>query len=251
MTREEYQRAWEAYANEPTLAAVQRALSCGQEVAHRLVWEGLPRLGLVGLDKRLKDEARLAAAADKKLTRATEKLTTEGVARELEARARAVDKATRATVEVLGDAAHQRGEEAKLIRMNRVSAQALSGTLVPLLRAANRLTKYVDEALGEAETEGLKGKAALEKLGLKPGSAVDLVRSIATLSVRVAQVSEASVRMERLHLGEPTAVLGIQETKRGTPMTLEEAEQTVKDAARAFDRARQRALAEEVEVDDA
>lgn len=250
VTREEYQRAWEAYSNEPSAAAVARALGCGQDVAQRLVHEGLPVLGLPPLDKRLKVEARAAAAGDAKLSKGTEKLTAEGAARELERRKEALAKVEKQSAELLGDAGTQKMEEARLVRANRIGATALAGINAKLLRTASRLADHLDEALGEAEKEKKTGKAALEHLGLKPSGALELVKSIATVSVRVAQSSEAAVRMERLLMGEPTDILGVQGGEERKHMSQAEAEKVFSEAARAFARAKQRQQAVDAEVEE-
>jgi hypothetical protein len=248
VNREEYERAWVAYRNEPTAAAVQRELGCGADVAHRLLFEGLPVLGLPPMEKQLQLEARMAMAADKKLSRGTEKLTAEAVGKELALRREALKKSTQQVAVQLGDAVQQRAEEARLVRANRVGALALAGVTGRLLKVSNRLATMLDERVEEVEQLGLKGKAALDHLGLKPGGALELVKSISTTVVRAAQASEAAVRMERLLAGEPTEIFQHQGPGGGKPMSVEEQEQVMLEATRAFQRAKMRRESVEAEV---
>lgn len=251
VTREEYGKAWEAYSNEPTVEAVRRALDCGNDVAHRLVFEGLPVLALPGLEKRLQEEARLGAKADARLSRGTERLTAEGAARVMAARAKAVKEVVEKEAAVLGDAVSQRVEEAKLVRANREGALVLADVTGKLLRSASRLVGYLDDALEEVEAKGFKGTKALEELGLRPGSALDLVKSMATVANRTAQVSEASVRMERLLMGDPTSIIQVQGGGSSSkPMSLEEATSVMREANKAFERHRMRAAAVDVQVEE-
>lgn len=252
MTGEEYERAWRAYANEPTLEAVRRELGCGHDVANRLVFEGLPVLGRPALKKRLEDEARLSARAENQLAARTDKLTAEGAARVLDARKAAVDQAVKVAKDVLGDAAEQRAAEARLVRAIRISATAQAGVAAQLLRSSSRLANYIDQALEAVEKKKLTGLEALKEVGLKPSGALDLIKSMAAITLRSAQAAEAAVRMERLHLGEPTDVLKLQGAgpSKDKPMTMGEASQVVASAARAFERAKMRREAVDAELDE-
>lgn len=247
---EDYERAWEAYTREPTVAGVQRA-GYGQDTANRLVYEGLPRLGLEGLEKKLQKEARLVAARGERLSKGTEELSAESARKELELRRKEAERATREAAVVFGDTAEQAVEEARLIRANRRAAGALAKVNESLLTTAGTLAEYLEEALGEARKENLKGAEALKRVGLKPSGALDLVKSIATISTRIAQTSEAAIRMERLRLGEPTGILQVQGAEeRRKPMSRTEATDKVNAAFRAFQRASQRAAIVDAELEE-
>ncbi len=242
MGKADYERAWEAYQREPTVAGVQKGMGVSQDVAQKLVYEGLPRHGLVGLEKKLQQQARHAVVRGDRLTQGTEELSKEQVAKELEVRRKAAEKATREAAAVMGDAAFQAIEEAKLIRSNREAAQHLANIQGGLLRVAGAISQHMEEAVEEVGAKNLKGSAALKALKeAVPATILDMVKGVSTISVRISQAAEAAVRMERLRMGEPTAILGVQPATPTTKMTREEARTKVNTAFRAFQRAAERA----------
>jgi len=225
VTADEYASARAAYLAEGTAEAVQRAIGCGPEVAARLIMSGEPRLLLPSLQ----DAARAYAAELTKNTARTEKATAAveatSLAHTLEARARAA-KAARATEEkVLGDALTSRTDEVKLVRANRTSALVLARVNADLLQ----LSVHVGASL-------LKEKDAITKLGVK--DRLGILRTIAGIVQRTADASRVSVNMERLLMGEPTAILGREGSSGPSTgdMTAEEAEQWLGIANRAFAR---------------
>lgn len=236
--REEWERAWAAYLSKPSMKAVQDAVPCSPDVARRLLHEGVPALGLPGLEGKRKEEARLAMMADKRLRAGTEKLDAETAAQQLEARREAAAAMVAKEKAVLGDAVSQAEEEAQLVRANRKSAMVLAGIQSKLLRSTSRLVTHLDTMLEEVEVKGLKGKAALDELGLKPMQALALARGVATVAQKTAEVSRQAVEMERLITGKPTSI--VESQTRDMDMSPEDAAMWVARAARAYERGMKR-----------
>lgn len=247
--RAEYEAGWAAYREKPGLTTVQEAVGCGADVARRLVHQGLPKLALPGYEKRLMDENRAAVAGEKRLAVSGEKLSTKTAARLVEEQKAAAERTVKAQVEILGDAEKQRAEELRLVRANRIGALALAGITGKLLRSADKLGTYYEQRLQEVERQGLTGGAALKALGMKPKEVLLHMRAIGNVMGKVAEISEASVKMERLLMGEPTAIIGnAGEVER--PKTKEEALERFNKSAKAFERFRQRQAAVEAVVEE-
>lgn len=266
-TREEYETALAAYLDHPIQVTVMNTLGCGQDIAMRLIHEGIPALGLAPLEDRRKEAARLAAMGEKRLARGTEKLTAEGVAKELEARKAAAEVAVVKQKAVLGDAIVQAEEEGRLIRANRTAALVLTGIQANLLRTGARLAGWMDNMIEQAEAapgvvtmvDGRRvvdGKKALDFLGLKPRDVMGMQRSVAFISEKIAEASAKAIELERLRLGEPGKIIGVQQVGAASdpskpPMSMEEAEKKATGFLRAMERWRARearkAMAEDSE----
>lgn len=233
LSREDWDLALEAYRANPSVRGVLAAIPHGRPSAERLVNVGVPELGLPPIRKVLEEEARLAALGEKRLERVEAKTA----GKLLEARMTALRKAEEARLAILGDAQKQREEEAKLVRMNRQGAVVLAAVQGKLLGGALRMAEALERDLSE-------GKGTIkERLGY--------LRTIANIVQRTAESSAKAVQMERLLLGEPTSILGVQgQGKPSEDMSPEEAGQWLEAANRAFAKARARKNVIEAEVVD-
>lgn len=222
---EVYERARLAFLEVGTLEAVREVTGLGTAAVLRLVDSGVPQRGLPSL----RDAARIHAADVEKRLRLREKAAAEAQAGELastlEQRAKAAKAARQNEAKVLGDAVASRADEVLLVRANRKSALALARVNADLLQAGHAIAGSILE-----DVSGLKKLSARERLGL--------LRTIAGIVHRTAQSSQVSVNMERLLMGEPTAILGRTDGAGPRPedMTLEEAEQWLSIANKAFER---------------
>lgn len=234
---EVYERARLAFLEVGTLEAVRQATGLSTKAVLRLVDSGVPQRGLPSL----RDAARIHAADVEKKLRLREKASAEAQAGELattlEQRAKAAKAARQNEAKVLGDAVASRADEVLLVRANRKSALALARVNADLLQAGHAIAGSILE-----DTPALKKLSARERLGL--------LRTIAGIVHRTAQSSQVSVNMERLLMGEPTAILGRTDGgPRPEDMTLDEAEQWLSIANRAFERRARRSMVIDVTPD--
>lgn len=228
ISAEQYAKARAAWLAHGTLPAVEEAAGIGRARALRLVDSGEPSLSLPSL----RDCARAVAADLDKKTRAKEQAATTQTANEqaatlaatLEGRARAAEKARTHEVKVLGDAVESRADEVRLVRANRTSALVLARVNADLLKVSLELASSLLTDLPK-----LRQLDAHKRMGI--------LRTVAGIVQRTAQASSASVQMERLLMGEPTHILGRADGSPSTSdMTVEEAEQWLTLANRAFER---------------
>lgn len=232
-----YERARVAFVERGTLAAVREATGLGLPAAQRLLDSGVPTRGLPSL----RDAARAHAAEVERRLRLAEKASAGAEAKELattlEQRARAAKAAREHEAKVLGDAVASRADEVTLVRANRKSALVLASINADLLRAGTILARSL-----------LEDPKALTKLS--PRERLGLIRTVAGVVHRTAQASQVAVNMERLLMGEPTAILGRADgTGPSTQdMTPDEAEQWLALANRAFARRAARRTVIDVET---
>jgi hypothetical protein len=224
----DYERARDAFLEHGTIVAVE-AVGFGRTQAEHLVHKGLPHLKLPPLQHAARELAAKAEKRTKALVAAVAeedaRKAAETAARALEDRRKAAEKAREAEAVVLGDAAKSREEELKLVRANRMASSALARIGVELLHTAAAVATDLREM---ASTGKLKTLSPKEKLGL--------VRNVAAIASRTAEVSQKAVQMERLLMGEPTAILGHTGASPVGDMTPEEAEKWFALAERAFRR---------------
>ena len=211
-----------------TLAAVREATGLGPEGARRLIESGAPALGLPSY----RDAARVRAAeiesrASKAEARTT-KAEADAIVRTLEERARAAKRAQETQTKVLGDAQASREAELRLVRANRGASIVLANVNGDLLRVARTVAESLLDDVGK-----LRSLGARERMGI--------LRTVAGIVQRTAQASYTAVQMERLLMGEPTAILGHAPAGPQSDMTPDEAEQWLAIANRAFERRRARA----------
>jgi hypothetical protein len=237
---EVYERARVAFLERGTLAAVREATGLGAPAVQRLLDSGIPTRGLPSL----RDAARVHAADVERRLRLAEKASAAEQAGALAATLEQRSKAARASREhegkVLGDAVASRADEVLLVRANRKSALALAGINASLLRAGSAIAASI-----------LNDRDRLDKLS--PRDRLGLLRTIAGIVHRTAQASQVSVNMERLLMGEPTAILGRTDAGPSTAdMSPEDAEKWLAIANKAFARrASRRTVVEALPVEGA
>ena len=228
VTADMYELARTAYLEGGSPAAVRQATGFSVDVCNRLIDSGIPSLSLPSL----RDVARsVAADADKRLKKAERhaveqdtKAEALAMAKQLEARAKAREDSLAVQTKAIGDAQASRNEELKLVRANRNSAMVLAGVNANLLRASVEISQDVIEDY-RANRKTMKMR---EKLGA--------LRTIASIVQRTAHASQISVNMERLLMGEPTAILGRSDVPSAQDMTVEEAEKWFEIAKKAHGR---------------
>lgn len=240
----EYEKALNAFLAEPTLAAVKGALGCGDDVARSLVYEGLPGLGLKGLEARRKEESRLVASTQRRVQAVVEKSGAQ-VATQLETVAKEAAAAAVARQQaILGDGAAQLVEEARLVKANRDGAQALAMTNARLLRVADTLAGAMEKKLGLAVEAATKNGEVdpdvfFEKADLTMMQGLGIIRTIANVGQRIAESSKQSVEMARLLSGDPTSIVRVEGASQ-QEMSPEQAEGWLQRAASAWNRMQER-----------
>lgn len=235
LTAEDWARARAAYLapGAGTIGSV-RAAGFGKVQAERLVVSGLPALGL----RSLREEARLLIA---KVEQKSGTLKDTAAEKLLEERRQATARVVQEGKAIVGDAEASRLEEVRLVRANRRSALVLAQVNGELLRTGLRVVESLERtSRNEAELDRLPPR---ERLGM--------LRTIATVVHRTAEVSARAVEMERLLMGEPTAILGHADPSPAKDMTPDEAEKWFELASRAFKRRALRATVLDVEPEPA
>jgi len=167
----------------------------------------------------LAEEQEAARARMVDLERQTEALTAE-----LEAKRQAEAKA-----KALEDANSSRVKEAQMVRGARAGAQALIATIGGVSGGVAQLAVKVGKALQTLAQSP-------DPLTMK--DMTELTRVISTLASAMRQATDAAkstMEMERLLLGEPTAIVGHVHL---TDVTLDEAEKRMGAAMKALERAK-------------
>lgn len=223
--RAAWERGWAAWdagsgGGRASVAAVAEATGLSEVEARGWIEVGDAGLGLPSYRERLRDAAREVVARDKRgeTLEAVERRGMDAMAKD---RARALAEARKVEAKVLGDAVQQRAEEAKLVRGVRQTATAMLAAEAHLLKAALGLAKSIDDDVSRG-------------VAMKPREKVALVRDIASIVKATAETAKLAVATERLVLGKPGAVLGVDEPAGS--MTPEEAEAYVALAQRALAR---------------
>lgn len=201
----------------------------GAEQARALVYLGLPHLSLPPLKKAQTREIRKADKREKDMEQAIERVDATEAARLLDLRRKASERALANERALLGDAEKTRDAELKLVRANRNGAMLLAVIGSNLLQSASAISRSLAE---DAESGRLRS--------LSPKEKVSIVKNIAQVAKSTAEVSARAVQMERLLMGEPTAILGHTSATPTADMTPEEAEQWFNLASRAFARKRRK-----------
>jgi len=223
VSAELYEAARTAYISGGSIKAIRDATGLSTTASQRLLDSGVPQLHL----PPIREAARLEAAkVEVELRKREEKAArTEAaeLAQVMEARAKAAKRAKETEAKILGDVEKSRGEEIRLVRANRVSATVLAQVNADLLRVSSELARSL-----------LEDVSSLKKLD--PHKRMGVLRTVAGIVHRTAQASAAAVQMERLLMGEPTAILGRADGPSTEHMTPDEAEQWLALANRAFAR---------------
>jgi hypothetical protein len=120
------------------------------------------------------------------------------------------------------DAARARAQEGQMVQLSRGNTIALMGTTSHLLRA------------GVARAQALQKSLDAGDVLLTPAQTLQFVSSCGYLAKTAAEAAETTMRMERLLLGAPTEILGIQADR----MSMDDAERVIDMASRALERVR-------------
>lgn len=224
LDKEAYDRGLPIYLEHGTEYSLRKA-GYGEHQARKLVHQGIPHLGLPPYSHA----ARLAVSKEDRIVTRLAKAAAEGNAKEaaqaLDARRKEIERVREAEKAVVADAARSREDEVRMVRANRLGALALARVGADLLHSAAAISADI-----RAQAEA--GKLATLSINKK----LDLVKSVATIAQRTAEVSARAVQMERLLMGEPTAILGHAASAPVADMTPEDAERWFEIAQRAFDR---------------
>jgi hypothetical protein len=124
------------------------------------------------------------------------------------------------------DAIETRRQEALMVKLSRENTIALMGAVSRLVEVAARSAEGLDEKVRSGESE------------LGPKETVRFVSSCTNPTRVAAEAAKLNVQMERMLLGQPTEIIGMDLRS----MSLEEAERIIEMANRALERARQRGL---------
>jgi len=127
------------------------------------------------------------------------------------------------------DATESRVAEGQMVRLARGAATQLLGTLMRQAAGASKIGARIQQELDKMASDTVRL--------LTPADVERMVRMTATLTGSLRQINDAAARsmeMERMLLGEPTKIIGIQLQD----MTTEEAERRVAAASRALSKAR-------------
>lgn len=139
---------------------------------------------------------------------------------EIAARREAARKAEEERDAARRQAVEARTQEGQMVRLSRANTLGLLGSLAKLQPAVSHLADQLRAAI-------LSGQ-------IDPLDAAPLMRTIATTVKDAVYASQIVVELERLHLGSPTAIIGVQTLE----MTPAEAAREIEDAKAALDRAR-------------
>jgi len=201
------------------LFSASKEAKCTITLAKRAWEEGFPEHGLPPIRDQLNEErvlarAKLAEERSKELLSYEEALSADAIRME-QARLAARDEAI-----------ESRAQEGQLVKQSRGSILGLFSTLGGLLEAGHK-------AAGDLQKEILDGNLALDfKQTMK------FTNSLAFLTKQATEAAKLNMEMERLLLGEPTEILGVNLQA----MSMEDAVRTIGLANRALERARKRGM---------
>ena len=96
------------------------------------------------------------------------------------------------------DATEARAQEGRMVSAARQSAMGLMAFSLKLLRSSTPLVEELSKALGDAGV-----------LQIPPHRAMQLVEKMSRLTSQSVNTCQEAMRLERLHMGQPEAILGI------------------------------------------
>lgn len=211
ISRKTYEKLLEAFRAQPSnVSNAARHAGCHRATARKALREGWPDAGwhpIVEVLERDRVEARAALAEQAKLERE-----------------RVVEQRRQEQVDVLAtkDAGESRAREVLLVRASRENVLGYQAGVNDLLHGQRKLAAMIRAQLEQAEKDN------------KPLPVREGVRLMATIGAALRQGNEAAIlamRMERLLVGEPEALLGVSD------MTGRQAVAEVGKAQRALQRA--------------
>ncbi len=206
-------------------------------IAGQLVEVGYPELGLEPLRSLMAARLRETVANAERIDNESQAIDAASAARTLEAKRAATLKAEQGTKAAIGDALEQKLEEAKLVRANRRSSMVLTSMNAELLAAGMVLVKRV-------RTDIETGAA------MSPKQSLDMLRDIASIVKSTAESSRIAVQLDRLILGEPTAILEHKTNAAPADMTPAQANEWLEVATRHLQRQARKATTVDVDGEE-
>jgi len=213
VTRAQYTALIAAYREKPGVASVAaEKVGIDRKTAKRAWERGWPDVGggwatpIRVIIEREQESARSRAVLEAARARDATEVPQDAVERA---------KAAEVTVE-------WRKEEGKLAHGAIVNAGGLLRVVNSLLQATIPLAERV--------------KASIASETFKAADGVRVIRDVTMLAARANETARTAVELERLHLGEPSAIIGVQDARQLTPL---EAAEVIDHAAHALARARE------------
>lgn len=96
------------------------------------------------------------------------------------------------------DAIESRAEEGELVRLARRATIDLMGQTVLTIEAARAVTQRLHQAVTTGGVDSLS-----------PGQCLSLMEKLAKTSASAVSTGQAVMRMERLHMGQPETIVGV------------------------------------------
>lgn len=235
ITKEAYDAMVEAYREVPdNHANAGRAGDCDRATARKAWKTGWPARGWPAISEVLKTErmeARARLEKQQERDAAHVQLVEQQELREAEERLREEGRRQAAAAEeARNDAIKNRMQEAEMVRSQRGNVIALIGLLNHNLRMSLNQVKHLNSMLETGKKDNGKALTLRDRLQIQR----DTARIMEIASDAMKKVLEA----ERLLLGEPTEILGINLTN----MSIEESEHVIEVSNRALERARKKGL---------
>lgn len=237
INRDTYDALIEAFRQHPgNAAAAGRAAGVTRQTATRAWRRGWPKRRWPAIKDVLAQEQRLARAARHQADAAALGLDTsieatdpDAAAALAKAQAKGLHEAQRAALDAeqaAMDATLARAQEGQMVKLQRGNTIALMGSTSHLLRA------------GLAEARKLQEQLEAGEVVLTTQQRVRFVGSCGYLAKTAAEAAKLTMEMERLLLGAPTEIVGIQAGR----LSMADAERVVDLAQRALQRVQGRGV---------
>lgn len=164
-------------------------------------------------------------------------------AKMLEAETRHRELSAKAKADAAEQALRARVQEGQMVSAMRTNGLQAVSVLSRLLVVARKLMGAVMGVVDSAACEhcGRGGDPELYEKFVKTGvsSPLGLIERIVRLGNSVNGQAQTSMELERLHLGEPSKIIGLQDAGLG-PVSLEDAKAKLESAVRAIEGAERR-----------
>ena len=210
----------DAYRNAPAShRAAARAAQCSEKTATRAWSVGWTEThGWARPIREVLEAETLEARAQMLQREQDERIA--AARREIEARREAARKAEEEREAGRRQAVEARTQEGQMVRLSRANTLGLLGSLAKLQPAVSHLADQI--------------RAAILSGSVDPSDAAPLLKTVSSVVRDAITASQIVVELERLHVGNPTAIIGVQSME----MSADEAVREIEDAKAALDRAR-------------
>jgi hypothetical protein len=128
------------------------------------------------------------------------------------------------------DAIKARAQEGRMVQGARGVSLGLIGTVIDVLSAAKSMSAEIKHRIdgeGTCETCG----ASYGLAGYKISTIMKTLKGVTSVATEAVNVSKEAMKMERIHLGRPETVIGIDDT-RDENLTKEEIAAEIEELAR-------------------